>query len=248
MKGGALVHIRTGRLFLVSGGGKGENQTFPRLSRENLWMALRKVFMRKIFPAVFTAVLAFALSGCVFIVNEVVSRIVELRTVQEQAIDAQIDIRLLNELEKMNESILFDVNIDVWRKRILLTGVVNSLRLRDTVTRLARQDERISAIHNEIQVDSNPPAEKNESRDFESGKISLSQQIGDIWIETKLQARLAAARGVRTANYHWRSIRNWVYIIGLARNAEERDSILRVIRETEGVQGYKEFIKIRQVK
>ncbi len=116
------------------------------------------------------------------------------------------------------------------------------------MTRLARKDERISAIYNEIQVDSNTPAEKKRQQDFESDKIPLPQQIGDIWIETKIQARLAAAKGVRTANCHWRSIRNWVYIIGLARSAEERDTILRVIRETEGVQDYKDFIKIRQVK
>lgn len=209
---------------------------------------VHKVFMRKFFPAVFAVTLVFALSGCVLIVKEVASRIIELRTVQEQVIDAQIDIRLSGELEKMSDSLLFDVNIDVWRRRILLTGVVDSPGLRDTVTRLARQDERISAIHNEIRIGSNPPAEKKEPQSFESGKIPLSQQIGDIWIETKLQAQLVAARGVRTANYHWRSVRNWVYIIGLARSAEERDIILRVIRGTKGVQGYKDFIKIRQVK
>ena len=123
-------------------------------------MALQKVFMRKILPAVFAAALAFVLSGCVLIVKEVASRIIELRTAQEQVVDAQIDVRLSGELEKINDSLLHDVNIDVWRKRILLTGVVDSPGLRDTVARLARQDERISAIYNEIQVDSNPPAEK----------------------------------------------------------------------------------------
>jgi hypothetical protein len=64
----------------------------------------------------------------------------------------------------------------------------------------------------------------------------------------KLQAQLVVARGVGTANYHWRSVRNRVYIIGLARSAKERNAILRVIRETKGVLGYKDFIKIRQVK
>ncbi len=203
--------------------------------------------MRRIFPATLAAILMFSLGGCVFIVKEVTSRIIELRTAEEQVVDAKIDFRLSDGLEKFNGSLLFDVNIDVWRRRTLLTGVVDSPGLRDTVTRLARKDERISAIYNEIQVDSNTPAEKKGQQDFESDKIPLPQQLGDIWIETKLQAQLVAAKGVRTANYHWRSVRNWVYIIGLARSAEERDTILRVIRETKGVQGYKDFIRIRQV-
>ena len=56
------------------------------------------------------------------------------------------------------------------------------------------------------------------------------------------------AERIRTANYHWRSIRNWVYIIGLVRSAAERDTILLVIQGTKGVQGYKDFIEIKQVK
>ena len=93
-----------------------------------------------------------------------------------------------------------------------------------------------------------PRLKKKEPRGLERDKNPRSQQFGDIWIEMKLQAQLVVARGVGTANYHWRSVRNWVYIIGLARSAEERETILRVIRETKGVQGYKNFIKIRQAK
>ncbi len=205
--------------------------------------------MRKIFSAALVAMLTFGLSGCVFLFKEAAERLVEVRTANEQVIDAQIAFRLSSELENIDEFLLHDVNLDVWQGRVLLTGVVDNARLRDAATRLARKDERISAVYNEIQIDLIGSIKgKEPPRDSEKDKIPLSQQINDILLEMTIQVRFLAADGLRAANYHWLSVRNRVYIIGLARSAEERETVLRIIRETEGVQGHKDFIEVRPEK
>lgn len=189
--------------------------------------------MRKISSALFAVALAFGLSGCVLIVKEAATRLMEARTAQEQIIDAEIDIRLSNELEEISGFLLHDVNVDVWQGRVLLTGVVGSAGLREAVARLARKDTRVRAIYNEIEVDP-----------IHSGEGGGPPRFGDVLVELAVQLRLLAAEGVRTANFHWRSVRKRIYVIGVARSAQEKKTVLRAVLGANGVASYQEFIEI----
>ena len=51
-----------------------------------------------------------------------------------------------------------------------------------------------------------------------------------------------------SVNSRWRSVRFRVFTIGRARSEWERGTVLRVIRETEGVKSFKHFIQVKPMK
>ncbi|HJM43783.1 MAG: BON domain-containing protein [Nitrospinota bacterium] len=67
-------------------------------------------------------------------------------------------------------------------------------------------------------------------------------------METKISARLLTTKGVTSVNFRWRSVGYRVFTIGRARSVWERDTVLRVIRETKGVKSVKHFIQVKPLK
>ncbi len=51
-----------------------------------------------------------------------------------------------------------------------------------------------------------------------------------------------------SVNFRWRSVGYRVFTIGRARSVWERDTVLRVIRETKGVKSVKHFIQVKPLK
>lgn len=190
---------------------------------------------------------AWNLNGCaIVVVKEVVDRIVEARTAREQFIDAQIGLRITTEMEKRNSALLFDVNVDVWRGKVMQTGVVESAAIRDEVVRLAQMSEDVSAVYDEIQIVPQKPRRRDMLiQNSLKENVSLEQKIADAWIEVKLQSQFIAAVHIRPVNYYWRSVLRQVYIIGQARSLEEKEKVLRIVRGIGGVQDYKEFIEVK---
>ena len=89
-------------------------------------------------------------------------------------------------------------------------------------------------------------AQKAWAEQKDSGeKGGVGQTVNDVWIETKIKAKLLTASGVTSVNFFWRSVRNTVYVIGRARSTGERDKVLAIIRGTDGVKGVKHFIQIK---
>ena len=71
--------------------------------------------------------LAFIFGGCTYLVKEVFSRGLQDRTEDEQIDDASIFTRLTKKIEKTHPDLLFDLKIDVWRGRVMLTGLMDDL-------------------------------------------------------------------------------------------------------------------------
>lgn len=188
----------------------------------------------------------WSLNGCVIVVvKEVVERIVEARTAKEQFIDAQISLRLTTKMEERNSALLFDVNVDVWRGKVMLTSVVEGITVRDEIVRLAQMGEDVLTVYDEIQIiPKNTRRRKLLIQNSFEEKVPLEQKIADAWIEVKIQSQFMAASDVRPVNYYWQSILSRVYIIGQARSSEEKETVLRILRETTGVRDYIEFIEL----
>jgi osmotically-inducible protein OsmY len=191
--------------------------------------------------------MALCLSGCTAVVMETAKKAREDRTTDHQWTDTQIATSIFSNLSEKDNNLLLDVNVDVWEQRVLLTGTVVDNLTRQELVRRVKADPRVLKAYDEIQVVSkeeqarrraatNPGATKREGTD---------RVISDVWVETKISAQLIAAKEVTSVNYRWRSVRSTVYLIGRAQSRTELNTVVAIVRATEGVSQVRQFIEIK---
>ncbi len=193
-------------------------------------------------------VLAVALSGCTTVVWETAKKLHEDRTTESQFTDTRISASVMSGLAEKDLGLFMDVNADVWDARLLLTGTVTDATMRRDVVRQVRSDKRIQKIYNEIQVVLKAEQDKRLQLaiDRRAAPAPDAPASGsDFWIETKIAAKLIAAKDVVSVNYRWRSVRNTLYVIGAAQNKQELVQVLSLIRATDGVARVKSFVEIK---
>ena len=194
--------------------------------------------------------IAFGTTGCTALVLETAKKLREDRQTDDQITDTQIGVNFLSVLSDRDNKLLLDVNADVWELRVMLTGTVADPKTRQELIKLAHADKRIKKIHDEIQVVSTAEQARrlNASRYPDAApKEGLSRVVGDLWIETKISAKLIAHADVTSVNYRWRSVRNITYLIGRAQSQSELEKVLGIINDTNGVSQVKSFVEVKPV-
>jgi osmotically-inducible protein OsmY len=191
------------------------------------------------------------LGGCTTIVTELAQKAWEDRTTEDQATDTKIAAGVLNRLADRDKGLILDVSTDVWEQRVLLTGTLDNAKERAAVEALVRKDKRIKRLYRHIKIVSKKAKqarrEQAEKKDSEK-KGGVGQTVNDFWIEIKIKGQLVLAKNVTSVNYRWRSVFNDLYVIGRAGSVVERDKVLGIIRETEGVKSVRHYIQIKPVK
>ena len=192
-------------------------------------------------------VFAFGISACTTVVTNVAQKALEDRSTEDQITDAKITSGIIDGLAGIDKGLLLDISVDVWEQRVMLTGTLDSAKMKTAVEAVVKKDSRIKAFYNDVQMVSTQEMEARREQakkkdDAEEG--GTGQAVNDFWLETKIKAQLLTAGGVTSVNYFWRSVRNTVYIIGRSGTAAERDKVLSTIRTTEDVKGVKHYIKI----
>ncbi len=204
-----------------------------------------------IMPMLLLAGLGLSLSGCTTIVTEVAQKAWEDRTTEDQATDTKIAAGILKRLADRDKGLILDVSTDVWEQRVLLTGTLDNAKERAAVEGLVRKDKRIKRLYRHITIVSKKAKqarrEQAENKHSEK-KGGFGQTVNDFWIETKIKVQLVFAKKLTSVNYRWRSVLNDIYVIGRAGSAAERDKVLRIIRQTEGVKSVRHYIRIKPVK
>lgn len=192
--------------------------------------------------------IALGTTACTALMLETAKKLREDRQTDDQITDTQIGVNFLSVLSDRDNKLLLDVNADVWERRVMLTGTVSDPKIRQTLIKLARADKRIKKIYDEIQVVSAAEQTRrlNTSRlPDEAPKEGLSRVVGDLWIETKISAKLIAHADVTSVNYRWRSVRNITYLIGRAQSKTELKTVLNILKDTEGVSQVKSFVEVQ---
>jgi osmotically-inducible protein OsmY len=191
--------------------------------------------------------------------TEGVQKVWEDRSGADQLEDASIATRFAKKLVEIDSKLYLDVSIDVWEGRAMLTGELDDAKIRDRIVAALKSDKAVKQVNNEIQIIS--PAEK-EKRRLEKEKAERAakaapaggdegksgggnQTVKDLWIEAKIKAQLVTTSGIKSVHYRWRAVNNQVYVIGGTVSAEERDKVLRILRETENVKSVKSFIAVK---
>ena len=70
-----------------------------------------------------------------------------------------------------------------------------------------------------------------------AGELSLLDKARDRWIDTRLGLQLIADAGVSAFDYHVSVVGGIVYVLGIARDAAERDRVALIASGVEGVHG-----------
>jgi len=202
--------------------------------------------MRVLWISVVCA-LALNLGACTAVVMETARKAREDRSTDHQWTDTQIATSILSDLNEKDSGLLLDVSVDVWEKRVLLTGTVTAQQMRQDLVRHVKADPRVLKVHDEIQVLS----KEEQARRRAAAKPAPTQRegtdrvISDVWIETKISAQLIAAQNVTSVNYRWRAVRSTVYLIGRAQSRSELNAVLGIVRGTDGVAQVKTFIEVK---
>jgi len=132
-----------------------------------------------------------------------------------------------------DETMLMEINTDVYEGRVMLTGAVTKAATKKKAELIARRVKGVREIFNEIQVTTN-------------GGVNASTR--DFSIEIKLKFNLLAAKGISSLNYRWRSVHGVVYLIGGAQSREELNKVIVLAREMDGVRKVVSHVRIRPKK
>ena len=178
-------------------------------------------------------VAGFALAGCSSptMILDAATTVAEDRTMSQVATDVGLKIDINAKLlSNQYRDLFLDVNTNVYENRVMLTGSVETGSQKRRATLLVRGIKGVTKVINELQV---------------TGDGTLTETANDLWIETKLKARLVGADGVSSINYRWRSVNGVVYFIGVAQNRRELAKVVRLARDTSHVNKVVTHVRIK---
>lgn len=160
------------------------------------------------------------------------ARAAQERGVSGAARDAQIRFEINEKWFGLDSDLIKNLNLQVYEGRVLVSGVVQDVKLQDDAVRIAWQPPAVREVINEIEV-----------RD--SGGIQ--KHMEDKWIATQIRAKLLFAKNIFSLNYSVESVGSTVYLLGLAQDQDELDLVQQAARTTARVKKVVSHILIKGV-
>lgn len=152
------------------------------------------------------------------------------RTLGNAVDDTGIQIRIKDRLLENSTMLFAQVGVDVVEGRVLLTGTVNSPEDRVEALRIAWQVSSVTEVLNEIEV-----AER-------SGIVGY---VTDVRITSQLRIRILLDAEVSDINYTVDTVRQTVYLLGVAQDQTELDRVIGHARTISGVQQVVNHVRLR---
>jgi osmotically-inducible protein OsmY len=147
--------------------------------------------------------------------------------------DASITMKIKSAFLQNNEQLFNKVSVSTHEGRVLLSGVIKSLALKDLATKIAWQEEGVQQVMNELQV----KAAKDE--------INFKDPALDSLITSKVQSKLLLAKGIRSVNYSIKTINQIVYITGVAKTQSELDQVVQIISDISKVKKVVTHVRLK---
>jgi osmotically-inducible protein OsmY len=133
--------------------------------------------------------------------------------------------------EERVQSVFGGVAIQVRQGRVLLTGHVPTPEVQLKAVRMAWEVEGVTQVIDEMHVDD---------------ASGVTDYARDSWITTTAKSALLVHKDIKSINYSLKTINQTVYVIGIARSAEERRQVLQVVRKVRGVRQVVDYTRVRQ--
>ena len=154
----------------------------------------------------------------------------EERSIGEFVDDVIIKSVIKNSYFDQNEKLFFNIDVEVSQGRVLLTGTVENINLKIEATRIAWGADGVQTVINEIQI---------------SNSDNILNYADDLVISTKVRGKLILDENINSLNYSVETVNKLVYIIGIARNENERDLVVEVTKDVYGVEEVIDYILIK---
>ncbi|MED5578927.1 MAG: BON domain-containing protein [Nitrospinota bacterium] len=194
-----------------------------------------------------------SLAGCQYAFVGLAEKIIEDRKHDEQIFDFSMHTGIVSGLISLEPDTLFEVNIDVWNRKVLLTGRIDDFLMYRKVEEYVLNYPNVKKLFNEISY-----AKKQNFNVMVGGECKRGEnyvdvqnprsKFDDFLIEQTIRIRLIGLGNSSVFNIHWRSIEGKVYLIGEAYSLENKMKMIRVICGIMDVVDVKSFIEIRPEK
>ena len=145
--------------------------------------------------------------------------------------DTIILAQLKNIYFSNNEKIFFNVSVEVIEGKVLLTGAVDQIDERIEATKLAWAIDGVNEVINEIQI---------------SNDEGILDYADDLIMETKINAKLLLEKSILNLNYSVEVVNGIVYVIGIAQNQEELNSVINICQGTYGVKNVINYVRLKE--
>ena len=170
------------------------------------------------------------LPGCVPVIG--VSTVGVVRTTVEVADDPRslgrivddnvIEKKFLFKMAQVDEKYLIKISANSLDGRFILKGNVDTVEEKIKMTKLAWETDGVRSVENIIKVDD---------------QSSWKDKATDLLISSQFKVAIIANKAIKSNNFSFTTINKNLYIFGIARDEEERKS---VINEAKKVQYVKE--------
>ena len=155
---------------------------------------------------------------------------------QEKGIEGTAeDIQIRTEINHLwlqaDENLMYEVELQVQERRVLLSGTVSSPELRLKAVRLAWQAEGVKEVINEIEV---------------TDKSSVTDYARDTRITTELRSMLLFDQEVRSVNYSIETVNQVIYLMGVAQDEAELQRVVDHARNVAYVRRVVSYVQMKE--
>ena len=138
--------------------------------------------------------------------------------------DSVIEKKFLFKISQVDEKYLIKISSKSIDGRILLKGNVDTIREKIQMTKIAWETNGVRSVENIIKVDD---------------QSSWKDKAKDLLITSQFKVAIVANNNIKSNNFNFTTINKNLYIFGIARNEQERKT---VINEAKSVQGVSDVI------
>ena len=167
------------------------------------------------------------LSGCQFIGtaynvgSKVGAVVMDERDLSDDWNDTKINMAIRTAFLKDKINYVLDVEITVFEGEVLLNGAIPTIDDMERIIEIAWQTNGVTKVYNYIRV-ANPP--------------DLTVTTKDAFIASSIRTKLMMTGGITSVNYKITLDEGVLYMMGIAKNAEELQAVMNIIYETDGVE------------
>ncbi len=184
----------------------------------------------------FYPILVLSLAGCVpAIIGG--AGVVGVAATEERSLGDNIDDRSISTeihhyfaVSEMN-GLLQDISVRVHEGRVMLTGRTGTTPVALEAVRLAWQAAGVKEVINAVEVG-------------QEG-TNLLDYTQDNLVETQIEARLLATRGIRSINFTVEVVDGVAYLLGVAQSEEERRNVAYIASVSKGVRKVMSYIRLK---
>ncbi len=134
--------------------------------------------------------------------------------------DSVIEKKFLFKISQVDEKYLLKISSKSIDGRILLKGNVDTIREKIQMTKFAWETNGVRSVENIIKVDD---------------QSSWKDKARDLLITSQFKVAIVANNNIKSNNFNFTTINKNLYIFGIARNEQERKTVINEAKSVQGV-------------